>query len=108
MCSRVQLRAKFKAGMGVKAVSETLDFYAPFFKITVRPWGRRGPFDALSTGDVVIAARPAALSLGAGRLWHVTASRIVGRGCFASLTTAVGGRARQGRARVRRTGHGGK
>jgi hypothetical protein len=32
-----ELRTKFNAGEGVKAVSETLDFYAPFFKITVCP-----------------------------------------------------------------------
>jgi hypothetical protein len=40
-----ELRTKFKAGEGVKAVSETLDFYAPFFKITV--CARRPPPDSL-------------------------------------------------------------
>ena len=46
-----ELRTKFKAGEGVKAVSETLDFYAPFFKITV--CARRPPPDSL-----YVARRP--------------------------------------------------
>ena len=113
-----ELRTKFKAGEGVKAVSETLDFYAPFFKITVcarRPlrWLLHVVccmlYVVCCLRSLLQGAAPTALcrtgapSLGAARLIAL-ASRVLAEPCVWLMGRAEPGRAGGMPQRRRRRG----